>query len=494
MLELNTIILLIISFFLLLLVILKSKQINKLSSTCKEQENLLNNINLPIFYNNKDGKFTGCNKAFDISFGNFKNNAIKELQDFKTSQIKEIDLVYDNDIKKSTIVNFTNYFEGSIGVLFDTSDLKKKKEKILEQKNRLEFVLKGSREGHWEWDIKTDALLFSKRAKEILGYKESEKAPETITDWMNLVESYDIAHTNEALASHVDGRTPFIDVDHRLRTSLEEKWLNFRGKGIHGKDNQITKVYGTIRDISKQKKELTKVSKEKELFTTFMDNLPALSFIKTKEGKYLYINNAFQKLLGFKTWKNKTAKEIFEKRFSDAMLESDREAFYEGKHKHEEVIANEEGTKKLFETYKFPIDSDKEKVLCGFGLDITKEKQYQEKIKLYAKVFNTSNEGILITDSSNKIISVNKAFSKITGYREKEVLGKNPNIRKSDKNHADLYKNMWKSLISKGTWSGEIFNKNKDGSILLELMHINVMKDEKDQITHFIAIIQNIQK
>lgn len=494
MLELNTIILLIISFFLILLIAQKSKQISKLTSTCKEHEDLFNAINLPIFYKNKDGKFSGCNKAFEISFGEQKNRAIKELQTFRTSQTKEIDLVYDNEITKSTIVNFTNYLDGAVGVLFDSSEVRKNKIKILEQKNRLEFVLKGSNEGYWEWNVQTNAVLLSQKAKEILGYEDHEKPPETLTEWMNLVESYDIAKTNEALASHIDGRNDFIDVDHRLRTSYDEHWVNFRGKGILGKDKQITKVYGTIRDITKEKNQLMKITKEKDLFTTFMDNLPALVFIKNKEGRYFYINNYYQKLLGFKTWKNKTVKEIFGETVANPIIESDREALYEGKHKHEEVISNEEGSQKLFETYKFPIDNDKSKVLCGFGLDITKEKEYQEKIKIYAKVFNTTNEGMIITDENNKIISVNKAFSNITGYNEKEVLGKNPNIRKSNKNSQELYEQMWKELLTKGVWSGEIFNKNKDGTIFPELFNINVIKNDDNQITNYVAIFQSIQK
>jgi len=494
MLELIAIILLIISFSLLQLVIRKSKQIKKLTSSCEEHKTLLNSINLPIFYKDKNGKFIGCNKAFDVSFGNQKNEAIKELQYFTTSQTKEIDLVYDNAISKSTVVNFINYLDGAIGVLFDTSKLKNNKEKILEQKNRLEYSLKGSKEGYWEWDIKTDSIIFSKIAKEILGYEENEKIPENITSWMNLVESYDIARTNEALVSHINGETPFIDVEHRLKTSLNEKWVNFRGKGIYGEDNQISKVYGTIRDTTKQKIELTKVAKEKDLYTTFIDNLPALSFIKNKAGKYLYINKSFQRLIGFKSWKNKTAEDLFEKNVSDGIIESDREAFYEGIHKHEEFITNEEGVLKLYETYKFPVDNNQEKVLCGFGLDITKEKEYQEKIKIYAKVFDATNEGMIITDNENKIISVNAAFSAITGYSEKEVLGKNPNIRKTDLNGKKVYKELWQALLSKGVWSGELFNKNKDGTVLPELMNINVIKNEKNEITNFVGVFQSIQK
>ena len=489
----ESIVLLIISFLLLILVIQKSKQLKKLSSTCKEKSTLLDAINLPIFYKDKDGKFIGCNKAFDTSFKNFKQQTINELKEFRTTCTKEVELTYDNDIKKSTTINFTNYLDGSIGVLFDTSQMKSDKTALLHKKESLELVLKGSREGYWEWDVKSNALTLSKRAKEILGFEEDEKAPESITDWMNLVESYDIAKTNEALALHIRGESDFIDIEHRLKTSLKDTWVNFRGKGVYNSKKEIIKVYGTIRDISSQKTELTNITKQKDLFMTFMDSLPALSFIKDKSGKYIYLNSTYQKLLGFKPWKDKKTEEIFDKSISKSIIESDREAFYEGKHKHEEYITNEEGIKKLYATYKFPIDSNEGKVLCGFGLDITQEKIYQEKIELYSKIFDNTNEAIILTDEKGITIDINNAFKELTGYSKKEIIGKNPNIRKSEKHNNEFYAKMWKSLMTKGSWTGEMFNKHKNGTIYPELMNINSIKNEKNEITNFVGIFQSIE-
>lgn len=493
MFGLENIVLLVISFILFILVLKKTTQIKKLTSACEEKSALLNSINLPVFYKDKNNKFIGCNKAFESSFRNFKPQAIEDLKEFRTTCIKEVELTYDNDIKKHTIVNFTNYIDGAIGVLFDTSEMKSNKTALLKKKDSLELALKGSCEGYWEWDIKTNAISLSKQAKEILGFQENEKAPETITDWMNLVESYDIAKTNEALSLHIKGESEFIDVEHRLKTSLQEIWVNFRGKGIYNSRKEIIKVYGTLRDISKQKVELTTLTKQRDLFMTFMDNLPALSFIKNKQGKYIYINNFYQKLLGFKAWKGKTAEEIFDSDISKDIIESDREALYEGKHKHEEYIKNEEGVKKLFETYKFPIDSEKEKVLCGFGLDITKEKIYQEKTELFSKVFDSTNEAIILTDEKCITIAINNAFKEVTGYTGKEVIGKNPSIRQSGKHDKSFYINMWDELLTKGSWTGEMFNRHKDGTIYPELMNISTIKNEKGEITNFVGIFQSIE-
>ena len=494
MLNIETIVLSIVSAILFILVIRQTNKIRKLTSTCKEKSILFDSINLPIFYKNKENKFIGCNKAFENCFRNLKLQAIEDLKEFKITCIKDIELTYDNDIKKHTVVNFTNYLNGAVGVLFDISEMESNKTALLKEKESLELVLKGSREGYWEWDVKSSALNLSKRAKEILGYEEHNKAPDNITDWMNTVGSYDMARTNEALSKHIRGESEFIDVEHRLKTSLQEFWVNFRGKGVFNSKNEITKVYGTIRDISKQKRELAILTKQRDLFMTFMDNLPALSFIKDKQGKYIYMNNFFQKLLGFKAWKNKKSEEIFTNDISQIIVESDREAFYEGKRKHKEYIPNEEGIKKLFETYKFPIDSENDKVLCGFGIDITQEKIYQDKIELFSKVFDNTNEEIILTDEKGITIAINKAFREITGYTDKEVIGKNPSIRQSGKHDKAFYVNMWKELITKGSWTGEMFNKHKDGTIHPELMNLSTIRNEKNEITNFVGIFQSIER
>jgi len=391
-------------------------------------------------------------------------------------------------------VHFTNYSDGSIGILFDVEQTKNEKLLLLEKNTNLELAIKGSQDGYWEWDINTNELILSKKAKDILGYKEHEKEPNKLSDWMNLVESYDIARTNEALSLHKRGESSFIDVEHRIRTAKKELWVNFRGKGIYNAKGNITKVYGTIRDISTQKKKQISLTKQRDLFMSFMDNLPALSFIKDKQGRYIYINSYYQKLLGFRAWKNRTTEEIFGKEASKSILKNDREALYEGKYKHNEYISNEEGIKKLFTTYKFPIDSENDKVLCGFGLDVTQEKMYQKKTELYSKIFNSTNEAIILTDEKGITIAINDAFKTITGYSEENIIGKNPSIRKSGKHKKEFYNKMWNDLLTKGSWSGEMLNKLKNGTIHPELMNISTIKNESGKITNLVGVFQSIEQ
>lgn len=362
-------------FLLIVLYILKVKQVSNLKNQLQNYKKILDEIDLPIFIKDKNKKFETSNKAFNIAFKDCKAKVIKELDFYTKTTIDECELTYDNGIVKPSMIYYSNFLDGGVGVIADISNIQKNKQHLLKKYETIKYALEGSLEGYWEWEIKSNKIKLSKRAKEILGYNQNEKEPQNMTEWMNIVESYDIARVNEALATHINGNSEFINVEHRLKISNEPKWINIRGKGLYGKSNQITKVYGTIRDITIQKEELRKLKIEKELYTAFIDNLPAIFYLKDKSGKYIYANNFYQKLIGFQSYKNKTDEEIFPKQISEKLKESDREAFYEGIYKHIDLYSDDKNQIRKFKTYKLPVDKEKEKLLFGFGVELTNHSQ-----------------------------------------------------------------------------------------------------------------------
>ncbi|WP_341325364.1 diguanylate cyclase [Methylotuvimicrobium sp. KM2] len=114
-------------------------------------------------------------------------------------------------------------------------------------------------------------------------------------------------------------------------------------------------------------------------------------------------------------------------------------------------------------------------------------RQKEEDQRLAANVFAYSHDGIVITDIENRIINVNNAFSRITGYRLDEIKGENPRILKSGRQDIEFYRSMWQALLSKGYWNGEIWNRNKQGEIYAALTSIAVVRDDQGCIHHFIG-------
>nr|WP_305890941.1 EAL domain-containing protein [Methylomonas sp. WSC-7] len=112
--------------------------------------------------------------------------------------------------------------------------------------------------------------------------------------------------------------------------------------------------------------------------------------------------------------------------------------------------------------------------------------------RLAASVFAHTHDSVVITDSENRIIDVNAAFSRITGYSREDVLGKNPSMLKSGRQSAEFYKAMWQSLNAHDHWSGELWNRNKKGEVFAALTSISVVRDDDGQIHHYIGLSADI--
>ena len=161
--------------------------------------------------------------------------------------------------------------------------------------------------------------------------------------------------------------------------------------------------------------------------------------------------------------------------------------------------AKDETDSILVALYHQPFKNEKEvtSLFLLFSGMIKKEMEKQEliaELKTRNEIIEESKEAIVVCDKDKKITSVNKAFSRISGYSFKEVQGKNPSIFKSELNDRSLYVDMWRSIDDTGAWSGEIWNKKKSGEIFPEWLSINTICDENNEISHYIAFFFDISK
>ncbi|MGD9948416.1 MAG: EAL domain-containing protein [Desulfobulbus sp.] len=124
--------------------------------------------------------------------------------------------------------------------------------------------------------------------------------------------------------------------------------------------------------------------------------------------------------------------------------------------------------------------------------DISKRKKVEEELVFAAKVFEQSIEGIVVTDSNGTILQVNQAFTSITGYSPEEAVGRNPRILKSNRHSEDFYRVMWQQLAKEGQWSGEIWNRRKNGEIYPEWLTINAIFNPHGKITNYVSIFHDI--
>lgn len=126
--------------------------------------------------------------------------------------------------------------------------------------------------------------------------------------------------------------------------------------------------------------------------------------------------------------------------------------------------------------------------------DLTERQKAEEQLKLAAKVFDQSAEGVIITDAELNILMVNRAFTEITGYSAEEVVGKTPGILSSGHHDANFYRDLWNSVRVDGHWHGEMWNRRKDGEIYPELVSISQVEDADGKTTHYVGIFSDISE
>jgi diguanylate cyclase (GGDEF)-like protein/PAS domain S-box-containing protein len=141
------------------------------------------------------------------------------------------------------------------------------------------------------------------------------------------------------------------------------------------------------------------------------------------------------------------------------------------------------------ENYVFRLPNDE---VVAIYNDVTASRQADENLRRAAMVFENAREGIMITNAIPEIIDVNEAFLNITGFQRDEVMGKNPHILSSGRHDLNFYQGMWKSLIDKGFWSGEIWNRRTDGQIYAELLTISSIRNERGEPQQYIGLFTDI--
>jgi diguanylate cyclase (GGDEF)-like protein/PAS domain S-box-containing protein len=130
--------------------------------------------------------------------------------------------------------------------------------------------------------------------------------------------------------------------------------------------------------------------------------------------------------------------------------------------------------------------------MVGCVIDRTRERQAEDQLRLAARVFERAGEGIVVTDADQTILTVNAAFTKVTGYEAFEAIGKTPRLLASGRQDADFYKELWSQVREFGSWQGEIWNRRKNGSIYPEWLTINAILNQAGAVTNYVGIFTDI--
>lgn len=156
--------------------------------------------------------------------------------------------------------------------------------------------------------------------------------------------------------------------------------------------------------------------------------------------------------------------------------------------------SKEPGRKRIARCRAFPINDSQGRVLGAVLTheDITEQKSLEHQQQMVAKVYEHSLEGIIIADSEGVVQMVNPAFSAITGYQPEEVVGRRMDLLRGEEHSDEFYENLWQALSTRGQWSGEYWNRRRNGEAYPEWLTLSVLRDPDGTIVHYLAIFHDI--
>ena len=124
--------------------------------------------------------------------------------------------------------------------------------------------------------------------------------------------------------------------------------------------------------------------------------------------------------------------------------------------------------------------------------DLAERQRTAAELQLAASVFDNAMDGIVVTDEQSLILSVNPAFTTITGYTPEEAIGRKLSLLRSDRNQPNFYREQWNVLLREGRWSGELWNRRKDGEVFCEWLSISQVQSTPGQPQRYVGVFNDI--
>ncbi len=257
-------------------------------------------------------------------------------------------------------------------------------------------------------------------------------------------------------------------------------------------------VLGVARDITARKNYEDSLRRSEERYRSLYDGMQDGYMRMDMDGHIVESNAAFRGMIGYSEEQlaQLTYRQItpVEWREAEAEIVGEEVLVYGHSGIYEKALRRSDGIEFPVELQAYRLN-DADGNLIGTSAivrDISERREYEEKLRLWASVFASAGEGIVITDPQGEIVAVNPAFTTITGYAEAEVLGKNPRFLRSGRHDAEFYTALWRSLSETGRWQGELWNKRKSGEIYPEWLTITSVRDTRGRQTHFVAVFSDI--
>ncbi|MGD0961024.1 MAG: PAS domain S-box protein, partial [Methylomonas sp.] len=387
----------------------------------------------------------------------------------------------------------------AIALVRDITERKQAEEKLRISEERLRLTLEAAQIAIFDWNVTEDKFFTSPTYDTMLGY-EPETGAGNRDVWLARVHPDDRAHV--ALTIQQVLAKEFNEYRYEARIMHAEghyRWIEAKAFSIeYDEFGKVTRILGIRMDITERKHTEEILYDSEERYRMIFQNSPLGIFRSTLEGRFLAVNPALAKMLGFDTPESLITEvnDIGEQIYVHA---KDRQFFIARQLDGEENscflsrFRRKNGSEFIANLYLKTIRDAEGRAMFLEGIieDITDRYHVEEQLRIAATAFE-AQEGIIITDAGRLILRINQAFTKITGYTPDEVVGRTPNLMSSDRHDGVFYHGILECIADKGAWQGELWSRRKNGEIYPVWLNITAVKNEAGDITHYVGMMVDI--
>ena len=386
-----------------------------------------------------------------------------------------------------------NYILASIN---DISESKRIESALRKAEKRLGYHIANSPLAVIECDANSTITMWDGNAEKIFGWTKEETLGKAIDD-LKMIYNEDISAVEITRKKLSDGKTIHVITSNRNYTKdgriIFCDWYN---SVLYDENGKIISIMSQVLDTTKNKVAEIALKDSEEKYRKLVELSPDSILIHVN-GKIQYANNAAVILFDAKEKEVLIGKNIIDfvhPEYKGIVKERISKVIDEKKRvpSIEEKLIKVSGEEFYAEVTAIPITISGDKGIQVITRDITERKEAEESLKKLSVAIEQSPVSIVITDTLGKIEYGNPKVSKITGYDINELVGKNPRIFKSGEMSTKEYRDLWSTISSGKVWSGELHNRKKNGELYWENATISPIINKSGEITHYIAIKEDI--
>jgi len=290
----------------------------------------------------------------------------------------------------------------------------------------------------------------------------------------------------------------FRDTRQAVTVHGEPRWIAITSRATELAD-QITILEGSVEDVTELRQAESELARASARAANALRAAPIPMMLYTAEGRIEAVNRVWCEISGYSPDQLQTLDDWTRLAYAER-AETVRETIANMVRSGQRTAEGDfrircaSGEVRIWSFFSGPLefDGDKPRLVLSTAIDVTEQRKHEHHMRQAEAIIQSAHEGITITGPDRTIERVNTAFTRITGYRECEVRGRNPRILSSGRQDAEFYERMWAEINEHDHWQGEIWNRRKSGEIYPEWLSVTAIRDEDGAVANYVGVFTDL--